>query len=159
VYDFKERLKFGEKHERFLDRYFGDNFTIEDASGGDQRRGIDRYFTDRRNGKTYSIQYKSDETAARTGNAFVETVSVDRDSVPGWAHTCQADFIVYYVVGCGPAYVIRPGSIKKKLPEWAKKYPSRSIPNKGYGRKGYNTIGLLVPLVELERIAHTVANP
>lgn len=159
MYDFSERLKFGEKHERFLDGYFNDNFTIRDASQADQRRGIDRYFTDRRNGKTYSIQYKSDETAARTGNAFVETVSVDTNNTPGWAHTCQADFIVYYVVGRGPAYVVRPSAIKKKLTDWAKKYPCRSIPNKGHGRKRYNTIGLLVPLAEFERIAHTIANP
>lgn len=158
MYDFRERLKFGEKHERFLDRHFQDRFTIEDASQGDQRRGIDRYFTDKRNNKTYSIQYKSDETAARTGNAFVETVSVDTNNVPGWAYTCQADFIVYYVVGSGPAYVIRPKSIKSKLPGWLKKYPTRSIPNRGRG-KHYNTIGLLVPLDEFERIAYAVTNP
>lgn len=152
-YSFRKQLRDGKKHERFLDDYYSTHFHIEPADREEERRGIDRWFTDRRNGNTYSIQYKADTTAARTGNAFVETVSVDAKNIPGWVHTCEADFIIYYVVGRGPAYVIRPADIRKRLKQWEVRFESRSIPN-----HDYNTIGLLVPLDEFERIAHAVSD-
>lgn len=148
-YSFRKQLRDGQKHERFLDDYYSTRFHIEPADREEERRGIDRWFTDKRNGSTYAIQYKADTTAARTGNAFVETVSVDTKNIPGWAYTCEADFIIYYVVGCGPAYVIRPVEIRKRLGSWEREFESRAIPN-----QGYNTVGLLVPLDEFERIAY-----
>lgn len=153
MYSFDKQLRRGKKHERFLDRYFRKRFKIEEASMDEERLGIDRYFTDRRNGRRYAIQYKADKTAARTGNAFVETVSVDSNNTPGWAYTCTADFIIYYVVGCGPAYVIRPDEIRKRLPHWQRTFQERRIPN-----DGYHTVGLLVPLDEFERIAYATCD-
>lgn len=153
MYSFEKQLKQGKKHEMFLDDYFRDRFEIEEASMDEERLGIDRYFIDRRNGRRYAIQYKADKTAARTGNAFVETVSVDSNNTPGWAHTCTADFIIYYVVGCGPAYVIRPDEIRERLSHWQRAYRERRIPN-----DGYHTVGLLVPLDEFERVAYTICD-
>jgi hypothetical protein len=153
TYDFQEKLREGQRHERYLDEHYRDRFVVEPASRADERRGIDRYFTERRTGRRYAIQYKADTTAARTGNAFIETLSVDTSGAPGWALSCQADFIVYYVVGIGPAYVIRPAAIRRQMARWEREYPSRRIAN-----RGYHTVGLLVPLDELERIAHAVVS-
>lgn len=152
MYSFDKQLKKGQEHERFLDGYFGEKFEIRSATMEEERRGIDRHFTDRRNGNVYSIQYKADKTAARTGNAFVETVSVDTTGAPGWAYSCEADFIVYYVVGVGPAYVVRPEDIRKRLAGWKRRFPERRIPN-----KGYHTVGILVPLRKFEEIAYAIA--
>lgn len=146
-YSFKRQFRRGQKAERYIDTLFADRFRIKPASRSEERRGIDRHFTNDK-GKHYTIQYKADKTAARTGNAFVETVSVDTRDIPGWAYTCEADFIFYYVDDIGPIYILRPKDIRKKLTRWQNKYQTRKIPN-----KNYNTIGLLVPLDEFERLA------
>ena len=151
LYEMREKLLQGEIGELFLDDYFRRWYRIMPATPYQQRLGIDRLFFRRDNGIEYAIEYKCDATSARTGNAFIETVSVDNQDKPGWAIYCQADFIIYFVDGCGPAYVIRPEQIREKLPAWQSQYPSRAIPN-----KGYKTIGLLVPLTQLKPISQIV---
>jgi hypothetical protein len=148
TYSFRKQFTFGRKYERHLDKVFAERFVIELATRSQERQGIDRIFTERSSGSTYTIQYKADKTAARTGNAFVETVSVDVQGKPGWAVSCQADFIIYYVVDSGPAYILRPKDIRKRVSTWQRKYGQRKIPN-----RGYHTVGLLVPLREFEKLA------
>ncbi len=150
-YSFKRQLQRGRRAEKFLDSVFADRFQIKEAARNDERRGIDRFFTEYETGKKFAIQYKADKTASRTGNAFIETISVDRANIQGWAYTCQADYIFYYIDDSGPIYVIRPRDLRKKLSRWNRKYQTRSIPN-----KDYNTVGLLVPLDELERVAVSI---
>lgn len=147
-YSFKRQFRRGQKAEKYIDTLFADKFRIIPANRNEERRGIDRHFHAYSNGKKYTVQYKADKTAARTGNAFVETVSVDTKDIPGWAYTCEADYIFYYVDDIGPIYILRPKDIRKKLNRWQNKYQTRSIPN-----KNYNTIGLLVPLDEFESLA------
>lgn len=147
-YDMRQQLKKGEAAERYLDSLFEDEFAIRPATRQQQRQGIDRIFTRRSDGREYRIEYKADKTAARTGNAFVETVSVDTYSKPGWAYTCRSDYIFYYVVGDGPVYILKPADIKRRLDRWAAQYEKRRIPN-----SGYHTEGLLVPLEEFEKMA------
>lgn len=151
MYDFQKQLHEGQKHERYLDSQFERIFYIVPASREEERVGIDRHFMNKKSGHYFTVQYKADRRAASTGNAFVEIVSVDTANTPGWAITCTADYIVYYVVGLGPAYIIRPTVIKKQLSRWERQYAKRNIPN-----DGYNTIGLLVPLDEFERLAEAV---
>lgn len=147
-YSLQRQLEKGQKWERYLDSLFDTNFHIREATRQQQRQGIDRIFIEKSTGKSYTIEYKADKTAARTGNAFVETMSVDRIGKRGWAYTCQADFIIYYIVGIGPAYILKPNDIREQLPIWEYRFPERTIPN-----KTYNTIGLLVPLDEFEKVA------
>lgn len=147
-YDMRQQLKQGESAERFLDSYFQDEFIIRPATRQQQRTGIDRIYTRRKDGRVWKIEYKADKTAARTGNAFVETVSVDTAGKPGWAYTCQSDYILYYIVGVGPLYILRPKDIQGKIQKWRRQYPERRIPN-----GSYHTVGLLVPLDEFERLA------
>lgn len=150
-YSLRRQLEKGERWEKYLDSLFVDNFSIRPATRQQQRQGIDRIFTHKLWGTEYRIEYKADKTAARTGNAFIETTSVDTWNKPGWALTCQSDFLIYYIVGIGPAYILRPRDIKANVSEWQGRYPERKIPN-----KGYHTVGLLVPLAELERFAVAV---
>lgn len=147
IYDMRQQLQQGEAAERFIDSMFCEEFEIRPASRDEQRQGIDRIYKRRKDGRELKIEYKADKTAASTNNAFVETVSVDTAGKPGWAYSCQADYILYYIVGVGPLYVLRPRDIRDKLEEWSK-YPSRQISN-----GTYKTHGILVPLEEFEELA------
>ena len=153
TYSFKKQFNFGRKQEKYLDELFMGKFNIRPANRAQERNGIDRIFTEISTGKIFTIQYKADKTAAHTGNAFVETVSVDTQNAPGWAVSCQADFIIYYIVDIGPAYVLRPRDIRKNLKMWQGKYDERRIPN-----RGYHTVGLLVPLREFENLSVAIVN-
>lgn len=148
MYKFQEQLAIGEENEMKLDSFLAKWFDIDRVSQEGQRQGIDRLFTRRDNKVTYRVEYKTDFTASRTGNAFIETVSVDTQQKPGWALHSQADFLIYFLPLDGLIYAIRMPQLRAQLVSWKARYPLRSIPN-----KGYSTIGLLVPLRELERLA------
>lgn len=153
AYDFDRQLSKGEAAERLLDDYFGAIFEIERVSRSDQRRGIDRIFTRRDDGSRETVEYKTDWWAERSGNAFVETVSVDIESKPGWVHTCQADRLFYYVPGYELVYVFRPSDLRSHITTWQRVFPTRKAQNDGYA-----THGVLVPLSEFERCALEVVS-
>lgn len=150
MYNFNKQLAKGEDSEAKLDTIFALDYIIERVNRDLQRKGIDRIFTRKRTGAVLKIEYKTDWTAAKTGNAFVETVSVDRENKPGWAYSSQADRLIYYIPGDELIYIIAFAILRAQLAAW-KKYKTRSIPN-----DGYNTIGILVPLREFEHIAEQV---
>lgn len=150
MYQFDRQLSIGEEGEAFLDGFFAAWFDIRRATREEQGLGIDRWFLDAR-GRRQSVEYKMDSAAARTGNAFIETVSVDTTGKPGWAYSSQARTLVYYIPPDGLIYVIRFRHLRVILPRWERDYPARAIPN-----NGYHTHGLLVPLNEIERLAVTV---
>lgn len=150
TYNFNAQLKQGEDGEHWLDEFFAPHFATITTDPALQSFGIDRIFTSA-DGKQYKIEYKNDTTARTTGNAFIELISVDIAGKLGWAFTCQADYIVYRVVG-GSIYLLQPSAITGHLPAW-NRYERRTIKN-----KGYCSLGLLVPLSELERIARKVYN-
>ena len=150
MYDFKKQLAAGEQSEAMLDNFFAQWYSITPVGMAEQRQGIDRIFT-RTDGTTFPIEYKTDWTASKTGNAFVETVSVDTANKPGWAYSSKARYLIYYVPGDGLIYVIEFSKLRSHLRRWENQYQARSIPN-----QGYHTKGLLVPLVEFEKIAKQV---
>lgn len=153
AYNFSTQLAVGQHYEDEIDAMFADRFTIQPATPQQQRQGIDRIY---RHWETphrpMTVEYKADETAAQTGNAFVETISVDVSGRPGWAVTSQAEWLFYSVPGSGQAlYIIRLADLRKHLPDWKRQYEERRIAN-----NGYHTVGLLVPLYEFERVACAV---
>lgn len=150
-YGFRTQLAIGQANETKLDAFFERWYVITPATMEQQRQGVDRIFTRRDTGEVFKIEYKTDYTAAGTGNAFVETISVDVDRKPGWAITSQARILLYYVPGPEVVYVIQFAQLRRQLARWEEIYPVRSIPN-----RGYHTHGLLVPLLEFERIAKQV---
>ena len=74
MYQMVEQLAQGEGAEARLDRHFAGRCIIQPATRAQQQVGIDRLFTHRQTGLTYTVEYKTDWTAGRTGNAFIETV-------------------------------------------------------------------------------------
>lgn len=152
-YSFGAQLEQGESGESFLDRFFSRWFRIEPATHDEQRSGIDRYFYDRKHPRLLLIEYKTDTLAAQTGNAFIETVSVDTADRAGWVFTSKADLLLYFVPGKHVIYILRLEAIRLRLPYWSLVYDLREVPN-----KGYHTHGLLVPLDELARCAERVVN-
>lgn len=153
TYNFATKLHEGQKHEQFLDELSAQWYEIREASREEQRRGIDRIFTEKATGLIVKVEYKADTTASRTGNAFVETISVDTANKPGWAYTSQADWLLYYLPQDGLIYLFELTTLRRHLPRWVKQFPARAIPN-----EGYKTHGILVPLDEFERYADKVVN-
>jgi len=154
TYQFEAQLRKGEAYEAVLDNFFREKFDIQPVQMCDQRRGIDRIFTSKKNGSILKIEYKADSKAAQTGNAFIETVSVDTQQKPGWAVYSEADYLIYYIPPLLTGYVIQMDRLKGKVDLWKERHATRSIPN-----RGYNTIGVLVPLREFEQLAITVISP
>lgn len=156
TYNMSQQLARGEAAERRLDKHFASRFHITPATRAQQRRGIDRIFQQRKTGARHAIEYKTDWTAARTGNAFVETVSVDAQNKPGWAYASRADWLIYYVPGQvrykGTIYMISFAALRAQLPRWTARYrEAPPIPN-----RGYNTLGILVPLREFARCCQKI---
>jgi hypothetical protein len=149
-YDFMAQLARGARGEDVLDRLFRRWYALTPATQAEQRRGIDRHFVTPA-GRRLTVEYKTDWTAARTGNAFVETVSVDTAGTPGWAYTSQAAYLVYFIPPDGLVYVLTFAALRAQLRAWTQAYPTRAIPN-----TTYHTHGLLVPLREFEALAETV---
>lgn len=149
MYDFSEQLGKGEAAEQFLDNHYAQFFDIEKVGRDEQRVGIDRFF--KREGRVWPIEYKADWAASKTGNAFVETISVDTANTPGWAYTSKAEWLLYFLPSDGVVYIVQMEKLRKNLDKWAKMCKERAIPN-----QGYSTRGLLVPLDLFEQVAHRV---
>jgi hypothetical protein len=170
VHDFATKLAEGEAGETLLDTVFSGavpptwahastefgehvlaalanrRFLPTPVNRADQRRGRDRQLTE-----NVTVEYKTDARAQRTHNAFIETVSVDTANKPGWAYSCTATILAYYVPGDELVYVFRPSRLRGLLPAWLSKFPVRRAQN-----DGYTTEGVCVPLAELERRADAV---
>ena len=153
TYTFDAQKARGEAGEAFLDQVFTADHEIRPATRAEQRRGIDRVFIHRQTGQCFTVEYKTDYKAAHTGNAFVETVSVDTAGKAGWAYSSKADYLVYYVPGDEVIYAIALEVLRRELSRWVRAYPHRAAQNPAYA-----THGVLVPLDEFERHAEAVIN-
>ncbi len=148
-FDFQAQLKRGEAGEATLDAYFGQRFQIRKATMAEQRRGIDRFFTNPKNGHVWSLDYKTDTRAAQTGNVFIETKTFPDREQSGWAYTSEAEWIFYYLPDAFAVYAVSFTYLRAKvLPLWAARYPLRSAKN-----KTYTTYGLIVPVAIFARCA------
>jgi len=152
TYQFAAQLTAGETYEALIDAFFrAKGAQISKVDRATQRRGIDRVWYDPTDRRTWTVEYKADSLAGRTGNAFVETISVDTEQRAGWAYSSQARLLVYLVTDPQTIYVISMARLRRCLPRWSAVYPTRQAAN-----NGYNTHGLLVPLHEFERIAGAI---
>jgi hypothetical protein len=154
TYQMKTQLSKGEEAETFIDALFAVDWEISPVSREQQRQGIDRVFTSRKTGRQHSVEYKTDWTAGRTDNVFVETVSVDSEDKPGWAYASRAEWLFYYIPGKNLLCVTDFVALREQLPRWIAEYPpAPPIPN-----EGYNTLGILVPLEEFCKYCKRVIN-
>jgi hypothetical protein len=152
---FNKALLVGQSYEQVLDKVFSSEYVIEAVTRVEQRQGIDRIFYSIDGGQV-SVEYKADLKAARTGNAFIETVSVDTMSIPGWAYTSKADVLAYYIPALGLCHLIDFVDLRSHLKDWRTKY--RTIRTKPELNDGYRTHGLLVPLTELATLSFETWN-
>ncbi|MBN1580528.1 MAG: hypothetical protein JXA89_07475 [Anaerolineae bacterium] len=146
-YDFQRQLQQGRQGEDRLDRYFSRWCWIKPGNHMEQRMGIDRIFTNKETGERWLVEYKTDFTAGRTGNAFVETTAVENAIThkPGWAFTSRATHLVYYVPADNIIFIFEMGHLRSELGHWLSQYPTRDVAN-----IGYTTRGILVPLDEFQ---------
>ena len=105
-----------------------------------------------------SLQVKGDERAADTSNAFVEVVQIDTWGDPGWVWSCQADWLIYCIVGTGEALWIRPDAIRAEMHGWRMRVSRKElrwarVPNVGRNGEPYHTLGWLIPIDEFRAIA------
>lgn len=147
AYNFDYQRRLGESIEARVDAFLEGQYDIAPASEEQQRLGIDRILRHRQNGEQHSIEIKADWTASKTGNVFVETVSVSARNIPGWAYSSQADWLVYVLPAERRLLCVTFAELREHLPAWIRKYPKRYISN-----AGYYTVGHLVPLREFEKV-------
>lgn len=160
--NFQQKKIEGRAAEDYIAEFLGQQYQIRRATDEEQRRGIDLIITTS-DGTEHKIEVKVDFRAADTGNAFIETTSMEMRPIsvgvaaaldtakPGWAKTTQADILLYWVHGLGKVFVLLPGSLRAALGEWGERYRTRSVDN-----EFYRTIGIIVPLTELARISTEV---
>jgi hypothetical protein len=152
-YSMSNQMEKGEKGEKELDEYYSQWFYSRPVSMNAQRSGIDRAWTSKNTKHRYSVEYKSDDRAATSGNVFIETVSVDKNDKPGWAYSSCAQLLIYYIPPLKKAIRYSMLTLKFHVEDWVNTYPEHKIPN-----DGYYTVGTVVPIEEFEKYCWTVDN-
>ena len=146
AHDFKEKLAQGLAAERAIADYLGRagldiSIALHKGDAVEERANGDYVLTI--GSVEYGVEMKYDVTAARTGNIFVETISVDRSGKPGWALTCGAALLLYYIPpgpkSVGVMLVFSPAKLREALPQICL---YRSVPARN---KGYSGWGHIVP--------------
>lgn len=153
--NFTTDLQRGQAGEAQLDAFFGKYWAIQPATMTQQRQGIDRSYYDLHTSEfKFTVEYKFDSMAGKTGNAFIELASCGVTLRQGWAYTCTADRLFYCVADDALVYVINPVQLRAFLPGWLRKYGKslKGVANQ-VGGSYYSTVGVLVPLRELEQIS------
>lgn len=144
----------GAEGERILDEYFNRRYQINLATVEEQRREIDRWFTDPQTGSMLSIEYKTDGKANRTGNAAIEVINNDRLMTFGWGIRCDAHWLVYYVHASTSSQrrllALSINTLHGNVDRWIREYGRNVIltPN-----SGYRTWNLLIPFEELQYVS------
>lgn len=159
-YEFAPQYMRGVKGEKAVAQWLSSAYELQPCSLDEQRKGIDLIGVNRDSGLRQTFEIKSDDVAGKSRRAFVETVSVLREVPPrenkqGWAHTCKADWLIYYVPPLHTAFVMNPINIKRMISAWKMKYTEVWIENNGKLGK-YRSSGLLVPLQEFEQLGMSV---
>lgn len=114
-----------------------------------QQSGVDRVVT-RSDGSVITVEYKFDVAAKRTGNLFFETISNDKERIPGWGWTSQADYWIFLIPE-REILVFKPGRFRALVWELQKSLTERNVPN-----KGYNTVGYPISLTKVREVAFQV---
>jgi hypothetical protein len=142
VYDFDRQRWQGSRGEQVMRRFLEQFGTVVDATWQQQRDGIDFILTCH-DGRRYGVECKTDRTAARTGNLFMETqawINADGSSKPGFIFSL-AHIFLFWVPDLHCIYQIPASDIKNRIQRWARTYGEREIAN-----ARWTTVGVPVPL-------------
>jgi hypothetical protein len=139
IYNFHDQLHKGVSGEQRLNLYFSKWFDIKPPA---HRNGqTDRIFVSKIEKRRFHIQYKCDEHTKKTGNVFLETVSVDYNNTPGWLYTYDDELkLIYYAVP-KIIYFADMGVIKSHYIPIVNQYREVPVLN-----EEYITRGILVPI-------------
>lgn len=150
-YDFETQQKVGQFGETFLDKWLHPIYKVLDVSNESsyQKSGIDRVVT-RSDGTVITVEYKFDIAAKRTGNLFFETISNDKEMIPGWGWSSQSDYWIFLIPE-QEILVFKPGKLRALVWELQKTVQKRSVTN-----RGYNTVGYPIPLSQARKVASQV---
>lgn len=149
----------GKAVEAFLDEFFrARGYTIRQTTEREERVLClgDRYFS--RSGPGFWVEYKSGIQTFYTGNIFLETISVDSASKPGWVFTSRADFVYYACLLNGKILVFIPEELRGVIGGLRQQF--KEVKTSKGQNQGYNTHGLIIPLEYAEEhLAKEVITP
>ena len=155
---FHRDLRRGLQAEEHLDEVFRSRgWTITRGSREEDWSGIDRHFT--KGGHTRTVQYKTDWKARKYGNVFMETISNSRSESLGWALTCEADWIIYFMPFVRPlnTLVFRGDELPAQVRIWADSFRRcQGVDNVDARGNAYQTFGIKVPYGAAARVASQV---
>lgn len=109
-----------------------------------QRYGVDRVISERGAKCWTTVEYKADERALDTGNAFIELAIHESDGTvnEGWARKTIAMWILYLVPGLNLLLWVDARALKHWVPRWLGTYElSNPVQNATWA-----AVGLLVPI-------------
>ena len=152
-YSFQQQDLLGKQGEQILDDWLSFKYQIIDVSHilQYQTSGIDRLLI-HPSGFTLSVEYKFDKAAARTGNLFFETTSVDTTGILGWGWSSQADYWIFLVPD-NDIYIVKPSDFR--LLVWQKR---EQLKEKHIQNCGYRTIGFPVKIADVKNISCRVTD-
>lgn len=150
IHNFKESLSIGEKAEERLRIWLVKRYGIstEPATKEQQLGGIDFEMRDGFGDWMGFGEVKFDVAAKKTGNVFIETTSNTTTGKDGWVFTSNSDCLFYIVDGVGIYQTTCKELIKLLDVVTAGNYKTGRAHN-----KGYDSVGVLVPLNVFERWA------
>lgn len=153
---YNDDLRRGELGEDAVHAFMHDtyDYEIEYVNRRAQRAGLDAIYTNPHTGRRTSVSIKTDERAGDTENVFIETVSVHQDGVdvkPGWGYMCKADVILIWLPRQRLLLVLMPARLADVVDEWSKRYLLKRVPN-----DGYETLGIAVPIEQVEAVSEKV---
>jgi hypothetical protein len=137
LYDFKASLQVGQEMENFIDTVLSPYVKqiLPAKSMTLQRLGIDRFILTQ-SGYWYTVEYKADIAAGRTGNFFLETaIEFENGKTErGWLPKLEALFCVICVPTIGRLYFLNSLILKRCVENWLceKRFEPVRILNKGY---------------------------
>lgn len=154
-FDFSKQLEIGERYEALLAKSLRlGGYKVKPVRElAFQKMGVDAYIHGPTTG-ILTVQFKADERAGDTGNAFIEThikSGEGEELARGWAWTTMALVIAYYIPTYEHIWMIDTMKLRRALPFWSRRWPiSNPVTTRRNGSE-WSARGLLVPLDSLER--------
>lgn len=154
---FRQQYERGNKGETELDIYYKKLYRVSHARYEHQKLGIDRYFCaiNSKYQEWFSVEYKTDYLAHRTGNIFIETAIHNKSGYhcQGWFQLTLAQALFYYIPEqklCYCADVLKMKNISSGY------YTSYKETQGILNSDCYQAMGVLVPIKDFELICFRV---
>ena len=156
AYGFDDQFDLGCFGEDRLREFRHEHYTLTKSTLEMEKQGIDFVFANRLTGKSWTIELKTDFKAFESRNAFIETISVDNATQhrAGWVYTSMAQILLYFIPQSGSLYILDLARLREQMPAFARRFQTVSTSSHRYGSY-YRTHGILVPLTELAKLAHS----